>query len=220
MSETTVFGVYYVNIRARNQRSSWIWTSERAASTLTYARWLTRSKFDGKMERKSGEMECEEKGNSKRKVNKMDTGRILFDFLLLIFLFGFSWIPIYRNSRKVIRNVMFSFILDSSFFSVLLRSFLHRRSTLSELNTKTSLFSDDKFDLFIYYFVWFLILLVGCIFLECSLFAQWNVWRGGACVTHCLCSNPLRHPTTRSQSGYKYGITTIWILPRPRTRWR
>lgn len=45
MSETTVFGVYYVNIKARNQRSS----SNEGTSCLDtdVCEWLTRSKLDG-----------------------------------------------------------------------------------------------------------------------------------------------------------------------------
>lgn len=118
MSETTVFGVYYVNIKTRNQRSSE--ANERTVSTLTNVNANEKQTWRHKM---SSERKYREKKNiEKQKYAHLESegepnGYRTNSFRISCFLEFASRIPITELQEKKLSNVnsLAFFFLRSSF---------------------------------------------------------------------------------------------------------
>lgn len=201
MSETTVFGVYYVNIKTRNQRSSE--ANERTVSTLTNVNANEKQTWRHKM---SSERKYREKKNiEKQKYAHLESegepnGYRTNSFRISCFLEFASRIPITELQEKKLSNVN---SLAFFFSTVVLRLTEKDTTWRKKVEWKTRRRCSRMTNSFLYYyFVWFLILLVGSWLYICKLFTQFNGWH----VSHAArAPNSIRHsakyPLVCAESG-------------------
>lgn len=199
MSETTVFGVYYVNIKTRNQRSSE--ANERTVSTLTNVNANEKQTWRHKM---SSERKYREKKNiEKQKYAHLESegepnGYRTNSFRISCYA-RFSNSDNGTPRKKVEQRQFFGF-----FFSTVVLRLTEKDTTWrKKVEWKTRRRCSRMTNSFLYYyFVWFLILLVGSWLYICKLFTQFNGWH----VSHAArAPNSIRHsakyPLVCAESG-------------------